>query len=406
VNKFTKKGEKLLKLAPSFKFPILIVRGEADIMADPTATQKFFELLGSDNKKLHSVPKLFHDIHNEPEEPQVLQFIVDWILSQGKESEEIKKTVENGDTKVQSKEKEVVVKEEKLETNEIKKEENSSSQQTKPGKRSAADFEFIKVLGHGAFGEVKLAREIKTNEEFAVKVLEKKQMTTEDSKKKVFTERNVFNMLNHPNIVKLTYTFQDPKFLYFVIELCPNGDLLQHLKKVGKFNEVVTRFYSAEIINALEHMHSKGILHRDLKPDNILLDPNMHAKLTDFGTGAILSDGNTRTRSQSFVGTEEYVSPEILDLQDPHSMKVSDLWSLGCMIFQFLAGKPPFKAETAYQTFELIRRREFTFPQDFPPVAKDLVDKLLMINPNERLGCGPSGYADIKTHPFFFNSGF
>lgn len=149
-------------------------------------------------------------------------------------------------------------------------------------------------------------------------------------------------------------------------------------------------------------MHSQGVIHRDLKPENILLDEQMRIKITDFGTAKILDtneNGETRDAANSFVGTAEYVSPELLT--EKSACKSSDLWALGCIIYQLLAGRPPFKGSNEYQTFQKIVKLEYSFPDGFPPKAEDLVKKLLVLNPNERLGAGPGGIAQLRGHPFF-----
>ena len=158
-------------------------------------------------------------------------------------------------------------------------------------------------------------------------------------------------------------------------------------------------------------MHTRGVIHRDLKPENVLLDDRMHIKITDFGTAKILDppkrppqqDGEPagdptvpveETRANSFVGTAEYVSPELLN--DKSTCKSSDLWAFGCMVFQLLAGRPPFKGGHEYQTFQKIVNLEYEFPKGFPPVAKDLIERLLVLDPVNRLSI-----EHIKSHPFF-----
>jgi len=147
-------------------------------------------------------------------------------------------------------------------------------------------------------------------------------------------------------------------------------------------------------------MHSKGIIHRDLKPDNVLLDPEYHTKITDFGTGKIIGK-DERARSDSFCGTEAYVSPELLDENDPFASKSSDLWALGIIVYQLLTGKVPFKGETAYKTFESIKKGEFQFPVDYEisSNAKDFIKQLLTLKPEDRLGA--ISYESLKKHPFF-----
>ena len=175
-----------------------------------------------------------------------------------------------------------------------------------------------------------------------------------------------------------------------------------------------TRFYAAQILDTIEYMHSRGVIHRDLKPENVLLDDRMHVKITDFGTAKILeppkrppqdkegngvptadpTEGVDDSRANSFVGTAEYVSPELLT--DKAACKASDLWAFGCMVFQLLAGRPPFKAGNEYQTFQKIVNLEYEFPKGFPVLAKDLVERLLVLDPAKRINI-----EHIKNHDFF-----
>lgn len=278
-------------------------------------------------------------------------------------------------------------------------------------KKGVKDFNFGRTLGEGSYSTVLAATDRQTLREYAVKVLDKRHIIKEKKVKYVNIERDTLNRLtDHPGIVRLYYTFQDETSLYFVLDVASNGELLGVLKRLGSFDLECAQFYSAQILDAIEYMHSRGVIHRDLKPENVLLDANMHVKITDFGTAKVLDsrpkdrgtgfnpgdpmEGAETDRAMSFVGTAEYVSPELLT--DKNACKASDLWAFGCIVYQLLAGKPPFKAANEYLTFQLIVGLEYTFPEGFPDVAQDLVERLLVLDPVKRLPI-----EHIKNHAFF-----
>ncbi|XP_016361468.1 3-phosphoinositide-dependent protein kinase 1-like isoform X3 [Sinocyclocheilus anshuiensis] len=269
-----------------------------------------------------------------------------------------------------------------------------------PQSRKKEDFGFGKILGEGSFSTVVLAKELATGKEYAMKILEKNHIRKENKAHYVIREKDILSSIDHPFIVKLFFTFQDSHKLYFALSYAKNGELLRYIRKIGSFDETCTRFYTAEIVCALEYLHAMGIIHRDLKPENILLSEDMHIQIMDFGTAKQLSADSVQTRANSFVGTAQYVSPELL--MEKSACKSSDLWALGCIIYQLVAGLPPFRAGNEYLIFQKIIKLEYEFPEKFFPKAKDLVQRLLSLDPRKRLGCEEmGGFNPLKGHMFF-----
>ncbi|KAK4935873.1 serine/threonine protein kinase [Elasticomyces elasticus] len=292
----------------------------------------------------------------------------------------------------------------------VKKEYDADGRQVlKPVKKGVKDFNFGRTLGEGSYSTVLAAQDRSNGKDYAIKVLDKRHIIKEKKVKYVNIERDTLNRLtDHPGVVRLYYTFQDERSLYFVLDLCAGGELLGVLKRMSTFDEECTRFYGAQILDTIEYMHNRGVIHRDLKPENLLLDENRYIKVTDFGTAKLLPERKdaagrvefepdsttSENRANSFVGTAEYVSPELLT--DKNACKASDLWAFGCIVYQLLAGRPPFKASNDYQTFQKIVNLDYEFPRGFPDHARDLVERLLVLAPERRLSL-----EHVKNHPFF-----
>lgn len=281
-------------------------------------------------------------------------------------------------------------------------------------KKGVKDFSFGRVLGEGSYSTVVMASDRQSLRDYAIKVLDKRHIIKEKKVKYVNIEKNTLNRLgDHPGIIRLYYTFQDERSLYFVLDFAPNGELLSLIKRMGSLDEECTRYYGSQLLDAVEYMHSKGVIHRDLKPENVLLDDKMRIRITDFGTAKLLneipSESNTTNgeqdeeprypddvRARSFVGTAEYVSPELLT--DKAVGRGCDIWAFGCIIYQLIAGRPPFKASNEYQTFQKIVKLQYSYPPGFPGQVRDVVKRVLVLNPKER-----ASIDHIKTLGFFQN---
>ncbi|KAM3683305.1 hypothetical protein ACJW31_12G137300 [Castanea mollissima] len=303
-------------------------------------------------------------------------------------------------------------------------------------KMGADDFELLTMIGKGAFGEVRICRERNSGQVYAMKKLKKSEMLRRGQVEHVRAERNLLAEVDSNCIVKLYCSFQDDEFLYLIMEYLPGGDMMTLLMRKDTLTEDEARFYVAETVLAIESIHKHNYIHRDIKPDNLLLDKHGHLRLSDFGlckpldystlkeqdfsvgnspNGTAQNDGrpkrtqqeqlqhwqkNRRTLAYSTVGTPDYIAPEVL-LKKGYAMEC-DWWSLGAIMYEMLVGYPPFYSDDPMTTCRKIVnwRTHLKFPEEakLSPEAKDLISKLLC-NVNQRLGS--KGADEIKAHPWF-----
>ncbi|KAI0198897.1 Pkinase-domain-containing protein [Astrocystis sublimbata] len=269
--------------------------------------------------------------------------------------------------------------------------------ENRKGKLQMDDFELLKVVGKGSFGKVMQVRKKDTNRIYALKTIRKQHIISRSEVAHTLAERSVLAQINNPFIVPLKFTFQSADKLYFVLAFVNGGELFHHLQKETRFDINRARFYTAELLCALECLHGFNVIYRDLKPENILLDYQGHIALCDFGLCKL--DMKDEDRTNTFCGTPEYLAPELLQGQGYN--KTVDWWTLGVLLYEMLTGLPPFYDENVNEMYRKIMSEPLHFPgpEVVPPAAKDLLTKLLNRNPKQRLGA--NGSAEIKAHPFF-----
>ena len=269
--------------------------------------------------------------------------------------------------------------------------------ENRKGKLSMDDFELLKVVGKGSFGKVMQVQKKDTHRIYALKTIRKAHIISRSEVAHTLAERSVLAQINNPFIVPLKFTFQSPEKLYFVLAFVNGGELFHHLQKEQRFDVNRARFYTAELLCALECLHGFNVIYRDLKPENILLDYQGHIALCDFGLCKL--DMKDEDRTNTFCGTPEYLAPELL--MGKGYNKTVDWWTLGVLLYEMLTGLPPFYDENTNEMYRKILSEPLHFPgpEIVPPAAKDLLTKLLNRKPEERLGAG--GSAEIKAHPFF-----
>ncbi|XP_076066939.1 rho associated coiled-coil containing protein kinase isoform X2 [Oratosquilla oratoria] len=268
----------------------------------------------------------------------------------------------------------------------------------------AEDFNMIKVIGRGAFGEVQLVRHKHTKQVYAMKLLSKFEMIKRSDSAFFWEERDIMAHANSEWIVQLHFAFQDNKFLYMVMDYMPGGDLVNLMSNYD-VPEKWAKFYCAEVVLALDAIHSMGFVHRDVKPDNMLLDAQGHLKLADFGT-CMKMDKDGFVHSDTAVGTPDYISPEVLKSQGGEGVygRECDWWSVGVFLYEMLVGDTPFYADSLVGTYGKIMDHEnsLKFPEDveISSEAKSLICGFLT---DRLVRLGRNGVDEIKKHRFFFN---
>uniref|UniRef100_A0A674DSC2 Protein kinase C n=1 Tax=Salmo trutta TaxID=8032 RepID=A0A674DSC2_SALTR len=280
----------------------------------------------------------------------------------------------------------------------VRRESGNPQQQTR--RLGISDFTFLQVLGKGSFGKVMLARLNSSERVFAVKVLKKDIILQDDDVECTMTEKRVLSLAGcHPYLTQLYCCFQTLDRLFFVMEFVNGGDLMFHIQKSRKFEEGRACFYTAEITSALMFLHSKGIIYRDLKLDNVLLDKDGHCKLADFG---MCKEGMFEgVATGTFCGTPDYIAPEIL--QEMLYGPSVDWWALGVLLYEMLSGHAPFEAENEDDLFESILNEEIIYASWLSADAVNILKAFLTKNPVRRLGCmaDEGGENAVTSHAFF-----
>uniref|UniRef100_H9G6X3 non-specific serine/threonine protein kinase n=2 Tax=Anolis carolinensis TaxID=28377 RepID=H9G6X3_ANOCA len=264
-------------------------------------------------------------------------------------------------------------------------------------KATMNDFDYLKLLGKGTFGKVILVREKATGRYYAMKILRKEVIIAKDEVAHTVTESRVLQNTRHPFLTALKYAFQTNDRLCFVMEYANGGELFFHLSRERVFTEDRARFYGAEIVSALEYLHSRDVVYRDIKLENLMLDKDGHIKITDFGLCKEgITDGATM---KTFCGTPEYLAPEVLE--DNDYGRAVDWWGLGVVMYEMMCGRLPFYNQDHERLFELILMEEIRFPRTLSPEAKALLAGLLKKDPKQRLGGGPNDAKEVMEHRFF-----
>lgn len=269
-------------------------------------------------------------------------------------------------------------------------------------------FELLKVIGKGSFGKVMQVKKKDTGRIYALKTIRKHHIASRPGEiTHILAERTVLALVDNPFVVPLKFSFQTPDKLYLVMSFVNGGELFYHLQREGKFDVNRSRFYAAELLCALEHLHKFDVVYRDLKPENILLDFTGHIALCDFGLCKLGMSESSKTNT--FCGTPEYIAPELLESRG--YTKTVDWWTLGVLLYEMMTGLPPFYDENVNTMYQRILHDPLKFPEErngnghnghgegVTPEAKSIMQGLLQREPTKRLGAG--GSEEIKRHPFF-----
>jgi protein kinase A len=278
-------------------------------------------------------------------------------------------------------------------------------------KLSVSDLVRVRTLGTGTFARVCLVRpshgtETDRNKVYALKILRKTEVIKLKQIDHVRHERQILaDVRGHPFITNYVASFSDHDFLYILLDYVPGGELFTYLRKFRRFDENMARFYAAEIVLILEHLHEHqgGIAYRDMKPENLLLDGEGHIKLVDFGFAKRLGNNESGHPVETYTlcGTPEYLAPEVIHNKG-HTTAV-DWWALGILIYEFLTGYPPFWHQNPIEIYKQIVEKPIVFPQEpaISDAAKDIIRQFCTVDRSRRLGNISGGAAKVKAHPFF-----
>lgn len=257
-----------------------------------------------------------------------------------------------------------------------------------------ADLERIKTLGTGAFGRVVLLKHMRTQKYYAMKILEKERVIKMKQVEHTLYEKRILEAIRFPFTVSMEFSFKDNNYIYFVMPFIAGGEMFTHLRRMGKFDEPLAKFYSCQVILALEYLHFCNLVYRDLKPENILIDKNGYLKITDFGFCKLLQG-----RTWTLCGTPEYLAPELI-LSKGYGYSV-DWWSFGVLLYEMNAGYPPFYANDPMKTYEKIVNSKYRCPSSFNADLRDLVRNTLQVDITKRFGVMKNGVLDFKNHRWF-----
>ncbi|TRY59161.1 hypothetical protein DNTS_032409 [Danionella cerebrum] len=252
------------------------------------------------------------------------------------------------------------------------------------------------TLGVGGFGKVELVTTLEDRRYFAMKRISKQHVVAKKQEGHILLEKKILQTIRCDFIVTLHAAFKDSRFVYMIMEFCPGGEVWTKLKEVGRFQENIAVFITACVVEAYAYLHNKGVLYRDLKPENLMLDSKGYVKLVDFGFAKELSWGE---KTYSFCGTPEYISPEIIQNQG-HDF-AADFWSLGVLIFELLVGSPPFSSSDPQKIYAKILDGLLKFPAFMSEASKSIISKLCRPRPGQRLGNTKNGIKDVRNHRWF-----
>jgi serine/threonine protein kinase len=269
------------------------------------------------------------------------------------------------------------------------------------------DFRLVQTVGKGGFGKVLKVQNLRGSGKgkiYAMKILRKQHVVDTRQVKTTKTERRILQQIDHPFVVKLRYAFQSSSKLYMIMDYYSGGSLFYHIERRGQFCENDVRFFAAEITLALEHLHCHGVIYRDLKLENILLDDLGHVALTDFGLSK--DECNETNLANTFCGTPVYVAPEVI-AKEAYGFSI-DWWALGVVMYELLSGRVPFASRDRRRMFDKIVNSEVEFCNFFSKDAQSIIGELLAKDPDFRLGSflNGNGGKDVQQHHFFVGYGY